>query len=60
MVRFHDRLHGHPYGLGVTRRERRKPWLVKFKRNGKTVYVGSFFNLKEANLAAENYLRNEK
>lgn len=60
MVRFHERLHGHPYGLGVTWRNRRKPWIVKFKRNRKSVYVGSFFMLKEANLAAERFLRNEK
>lgn len=59
MVRVHTRLHGHPYGLGVTWRNRNKPWLVKFKRNRKSKYVGSFFTLKDANSAAEKFLRNE-
>lgn len=59
MVRHHERLHGHPYGKGVTWRSRRKPWLVKFKRNGKSKNLGSFFTLREANLVAEQFLRNE-
>ena len=47
-----------PYG--VTWRDRRKPWLVKFKRNKKSLNIGSYFNYDEAVLAAERYLRNEK
>lgn len=59
MVRPHTRLHGHPNGVGVTWRNRRKPWLVKFKRNRKSQNLGSFFTLREANLIAEQFLRNE-
>lgn len=48
----------HSLGYGVTRRARKKPFIVKFKQNKKTIYVGSFRNLPEAQLAAERYLRN--
>lgn len=58
---------GHPqagkvgrYTYGVTWRQRRKPWMVKFKRNKKTVYVGSFFSKEAASYHADQYLRNEK
>jgi hypothetical protein len=47
------------YSYGVTWRNRRKPWLVKFKRNKKSIYVGSYFHYDEAVLAAERFLRNE-
>lgn len=59
------RLDGQPksiprqYPYGVTWRDRRKPWLVKFKRNKKSVNVGSYQNYHEAVLAAERFLRNE-
>lgn len=59
MVRQWTALHGHPYGKGVTWRNRRKPWLVKFKRNRRSKNLGSFFTLAEANVVAENFLRNE-
>lgn len=48
------------YPYGVTWRDRQKPWLVKFKRNKKSVNIGSYLNYTEAVLAAERYLRNEK
>lgn len=49
------------YPYGVTYRARmKKPWLVKFKRQKKTVYVGSFITLEQASLRADEYLRNEK
>lgn len=59
MVRPTTRLHGHPHGLGVTWRNRRKPWLVKFKRDRKSKNLGSYFTLREANVVAEQFLRNE-
>lgn len=48
------------YPYGVTWRNRRKPWLVKFKRNKQSINIGSYFNYTEAVLAAERFLRNEK
>lgn len=48
------------YPYGVTWRDRRKPWLVKFKRNKKSINIGSFHNYDEAIIAAERFLRNEK
>ncbi len=54
------RSHPRQYPYGVTRRLRRKPWLVKFKRNKKSINVGSYFNYDEAVLAAERFLRNEQ
>lgn len=47
-------------GYGISYRKRRKPYIVKFKRNKKHIYVGSYFNIIEAQLAAERYLRNER
>lgn len=47
-------------GYGISRRNRRKPYIVKFKRNKKHIYVGSYFSFVEAQLAADRYLRNEK
>lgn len=45
-------------GYGITRRVRHKPFIVKFKQNKKTIYVGSYRNLLEAQLASDRYLRN--
>lgn len=56
LTRNHARVHAY----GVTWRPRRKPWIVKFKRNKCTVYIGSYFHLHEAELSAARYLRNEK
>lgn len=46
-----------PYG--VTWRQRRKPYLVKFKRNKRTVNVGSFTTLEEATTMANNFIARE-
>lgn len=48
----------HNLGYGITKRLRRKPFIVKFKQNKKTIYVGSYKNLLEAQLASDRYLRN--
>lgn len=45
------------YGYGITRRDRSKPFLVKFRRNKKQIVVGSFATLEEAQTAATNFLR---
>lgn len=52
--------HARRYPYGVTWRNRRKPWLVKFKRNKRSINIGSYLNYTEAVLAAERFLRNEK
>ncbi len=44
-------------GYGITRRNRKKPFIVKFKQNKKTLYVGSFKHLVDAQLAAYDYLK---
>lgn len=48
------------YPYGITWRNRRKPWLVKFKRNKRSINIGSYLNYTEAVLAIERFLRNEK
>lgn len=56
--KFHIRKY--PYGVSYRRQHsRRKPWIVKFKRNKRTLYVGSFITLEQASLRADEYLRNE-
>lgn len=46
----------YPYGVSY-RLSRRKPWIVKFKRNKRTIYVGSFEILAQAALAAREYVK---
>ncbi len=48
------------YCYGVSWRDRRKPWIVKFKRNKRTVYIGSFATLIEAETAANQYWKPTK
>ncbi len=49
------------FQYGVTKDcNRKKPWLVKFGRNKRTVYVGYYADNDEACAAAINYLENEK
>lgn len=48
------------YAYGISWRARRKPWIVKFRRDKKHIYIGSFRNYYEAEIAAEDFLRNEK
>lgn len=46
-------------GYGISHRTRRKkPFIVKFKQNKKTIYVGSFRDLNDAQVASARYLRN--
>lgn len=40
---------------GITIRKRPKPYLVKFKINKRTIYVGSFATITEAEAASQNY-----
>jgi AP2 domain len=47
------------YNYGVTWRDRKKPWIVKFKRNKKYIHVGTYSTLNEAYKAAEDYLDQE-
>lgn len=47
------------YPYGVSWRAKPKPYIVKFKRNKRTVYVGSFATLAEATEAAFNFLIQE-
>jgi hypothetical protein len=49
----------YPYGVSYRKRSS-KPWIVKFKRNKRTVYVGSYITLEQASLRADEYLRNER
>jgi hypothetical protein len=44
------------YYPGISWRQRRKPFIVKFKRNKRTVYVGSFAKLLDAEIAARRFL----
>lgn len=60
MVKLYTHAHGPGNGKGVTWRNRRKPWLVKFKRDGKSINLGSYLTLKSANYVADEFLRNEK
>lgn len=53
LTRGKPRKHAKRYGISV--RKRRKPYIVKFKINKKTVYVGSFGTIDEAKTAATNY-----
>lgn len=54
------RIRQHPYGISYRpRHSPRKPWIVKFNRNKKTVYVGTFETKAQASLAAAEFLRNE-
>lgn len=46
-----------PYGIAY--RNRRKPYIVKFKRNKRSVYVGSYKTLDEASIYANNFLLKE-
>lgn len=48
-----------PYGV-TYRKRMKKPWLVKFKHNKRTIYIGSFITLEQAALRADEYLRNER
>ncbi len=48
------------YQYGVTKRDKKKCWLVKFSRNKKSVNVGSYADYDEACAAAINFLENEK
>ena len=49
----------YPYGVSYIPR-RARPWLVKFKRNKRDVYIGSYITLAQATLHAEEFLRNER
>lgn len=46
-----------PYGIAY--RNRRKPYIVKFKRNKRSVYVGSYLTLEQATLRADEFLQKE-
>ena len=39
--------------------DRARPWIVKFKRNKHDVYIGSYPTEAQAELHAQEYLRNE-
>jgi len=53
------RIRRYPYGISWRQRSK-KPWIVKFKRNNVTIYVGSFITLEQAKLRADEYLRKER
>ena len=57
LPKFYNRRY--PYGVAYIRANRRKPWIVKFRRNKQDVYIGSYETLEQATLAADEYLRNE-
>lgn len=44
------------HDYGITWRDRRKPWFVKFRRDKKQVVIGSFATIFEAREAAKKYL----
>ncbi len=48
-----------PYGRGIHWRNKPHPWQVGFNRNGKTIYLGVYYTLREARSVAEDFLRNE-
>jgi hypothetical protein len=48
----------YPYGVH-RRRDRRKQWIVKFKRNKKCISVGAFYTLPEASAAAYEFVTKE-
>lgn len=60
MVRKWEPIHGHQYGIpGVYWRDRPKPWQVRFTRNKKHVYVGSYDRLTKAIEAAKTFIDKE-
>jgi hypothetical protein len=44
------------YPYGVSKRDRKKPWIVKFVRMKKRFHVGSYYTLDEATEAAAHWL----
>lgn len=48
-----------PYGVH-RRRDRRKQWIVKFKRDKKTISCGAFYTLPEASAAAYAFVMKER
>lgn len=48
------RIRRYPYGV-YYRKSRTRPWIVKFKRNKRGVYIGSYETLEQAALAANEY-----
>ena len=48
------------FAYGVTmRKRRRKPFIVKFKRAKRTIYVGSYATEAEATIYANNFVLKE-
>lgn len=45
------------YGYGIARRNRRKPWIVKFRRHKLDIHVGTYLTYREAVAARDAYLR---
>ncbi len=61
MVRPYTPLHGFRYGVpGIYRRDKAKPYCVRFTRNRRDVWVGSFLSLRDAITAASDFLRKEQ
>jgi hypothetical protein len=54
------RRNSHPESYGITWRLRRKPWVVKFRRNKRQIWIGSFSTFPEAQSAAQAYLAKER
>ena len=54
------RIRRYPYGVSYRRCRPRAPWIVKFARHKRTVYVGSYCTLEQAALAAEQFLKGER
>jgi len=60
MVREWKPLHGYKWGVpGIYYRDRKLPWIVKFTRNGKVIWIGSYPTLRAATKIAKEFLEKE-
>lgn len=54
------RFRQYPYGVTYNRTRPRRPWIVKFKHNKRSIHVGSFETLEQATLAATAYVEKRR
>lgn len=61
-IRPYTPLHGYPYGVpGIyfMADGRAKPWRVKYLRKRRSVHIGCFQSLRDAQKAAMDFLKSE-
>lgn len=55
------RFRQYPYGVSYRpQHNRRKPWIVKFRRHKRMIYAGVYETLEQATLAAQEFVRKER